>query len=437
MVQYYVGVPAIGNPKNVLERIRQVVQRLKLTRTIPVVKVEKKPRKQFYVFLAVEGADGRHLPDTVTTVLKLAGLTGKPSWPLELEAIKPMTSTGEVETYRLNSLTYKPLWNNDAGDPFDISDQSLLEDETQTPEHGERYDQLLYWLSATAEGSWQTFTQVCKVLSLVEENKHARRILRKLILLGHIECSLDGSRWSICPPALVQSSADADGYFLAGQRTPGLLKQLGAHYELQNQWGYQGPTRIEIIGELSAENNTIRRVSNASSRIAEWLPDLEGWKDTLEPIDRLVTAPYEIEKWDGRRYSLCETVFQKEGQYIGESGLYRLRRQGREDGYRINLFFDQEQQRWLRGDWYGLRFLADYAARVDLEAVHNPRTGELMIPFAERWPLLYERALVLATGLLPTPAKNVKWLRYEGVSAELCYILTNKLNVSVVLNPEF
>jgi len=45
--------------------------------------------------------------------------------------------------------------------------------------------------------------------------------------------------------------------------------------------------------------------------------------------------------------------------------------------------------------------------------------------------LLYERALVLATGFLPDRAKNQKWLRYQGVSTKLCQILASKLNVLV------
>jgi hypothetical protein len=119
------------------------VQHLKLTRTIPVVKIEKKPRREFYVFLAVEGTDGSRLPDAVKNVLQFAHLTGRPLWPLDLEDIKPMVGRAEVETYRLNSLTYKSLWNADTVDPYDFSQAPPEEDESQTAEQRERHERLL------------------------------------------------------------------------------------------------------------------------------------------------------------------------------------------------------------------------------------------------------------------------------------------------------
>ena len=41
--------------------------------------------------------------------------------------------------------------------------------------------------------------------------------------------------------------------------------------------------------------------------------------------------------------------------------------------------------------------------------------------------MLYERALVLASGILPYRPENFKWLRYSGVSNELVQLLTEKL----------
>jgi len=328
MERQYVGVRTVGKTTDILDRIRRAVRECKLTRTIPVVKFERKPRGEFYVFLAVEGAVEGRLPDTVATVLKLARLTGRPLWPLKPDAIRSMVSRAEIETYSLNALTYKSLWSNDAGDPFDLSDVPSLEGDTEEPELGERYDRLLYWLSANAEGAWQTFAHACKVLQLVNDTKRARYIFRRLRLLGHIECSDDGSKWSICPPTLVRSPTDTRGYFLCGQRTPKLLKQLREHWELQHipQPGYQGPTCIkvhcepldeDVAGHLE-DNIVLERVGVVSVRLAELLPDLEGWKDTLSPIDRLNTANYEIEKWDGKQYAPCNS-FLKEKANISEN----------------------------------------------------------------------------------------------------------------------
>ena len=111
--------------------------------------------------------------------------------------------------------------------------------------------------------------------------------------------------------------------------------------------------------------------------------------------------------------------------------MYRLTRGESANAYQQVLYLDQPNQRWLKGDWYGLRFLAHDSANVDFEVKYDSGTRQLLMPADERWPLLYERALVLATGILPCRAENPKWLKYSGVSDELARLLTDKLNVSI------
>ena len=111
--------------------------------------------------------------------------------------------------------------------------------------------------------------------------------------------------------------------------------------------------------------------------------------------------------------------------------MYRLTRGNDRNAYQIVLYLDQPNQRWLRGDWYGLRFLAYDSVGLDFEVTYDSSTNNLLIPVDERWPMLYERALVLASGSLPGRAENPKWLRYSGVSSELVYLLAEKLNVSI------
>ena len=57
MERKYVPVRAFGNPMQVFERIRQVLQAEKLTRTIPAIKFEKGARGEFFVFLTVQGTE--------------------------------------------------------------------------------------------------------------------------------------------------------------------------------------------------------------------------------------------------------------------------------------------------------------------------------------------------------------------------------------------
>lgn len=344
-----------------------------------------------------------------------------------------MVGKAEIETHLLNKLKYRVLWSSgSAGDPFDLSDISHIETQDEDPQISHRYNKLLYWLSATAEGNWETFARACKVLQLADDSHQARHIFRRFMLLGHIECSSNGAEWMICPAALVRTPTQTDQGYLCGQRTPKFLDKIRAHWAIEetHQPNYQCPQCIEVSytnTEESYDDELALEIAGiAAIRLAELLPDLEAWKDMLACIDELVTSHYAVEKWDGDQYAPCIFVEQS-----AESGLYRLTRGEEKSAYRLVLYLDQERQRWLKGDWYGLRFLAHHSADVDFEAIYNQQTNELFIQAKQRWPLLYERALVLASGLLPAKADNPKWLRYQGISKELAQSLAKKLGVQL------
>ena len=144
-----------------------------------------------------------------------------------------------------------------------------------------------------------------------------------------------------------------------------------------------------------------------SSSLAQLLPDLEGWKDILPVIDRLSTTTYNIEIWNGRKYIQCDNFYERHGRYFGESGLYRLTKKAENNPYQLVLYFDEPNQRWLRGDWYGLRFLAYNSAGREFKIKYDSSSNEILIPVEEHWPLLYERALVLASGMLPVRDKTL------------------------------
>lgn len=251
---------------------------------------------------------------------------------LEPEAIKSMAS-GELETHSFNALAYKSLWFNDVGDPFDLSETSFKEEEFVYNSLAKRCDQLLYWLSTNAEGTWQTFAKVCTILQLAKDVKEARSIFRRLILLGYIESSENGQKWSICPTTLVQCATDQDVYILTGQQTPMLVEQLMEHYEVElfPQSSYQGPSCVKVNGiftdDVTLDGFNIVHAGTVSIQLAELLPDLEGWKDLLPAIDRLSTTTYNIEIWNGRKYIQCDNFYERNGRYCGDSGLYRLTKQ--------------------------------------------------------------------------------------------------------------
>ena len=437
MARRYVAVRTVGNPMQIVERIRRAVQERGLTRTIPVVKFERRPRGEFYVFLAVEDTDQLDYTNQVQNVLRDSGLSERYLGPLDHDEIRSVAGRAEVETFGLDALVYRSSWLNDAGDPFDLSDTMSCEEDMNDSARGEQYSRLLYWISATAEGTWQTFYQVCEVLQLADDRKAARSIFRRLILLGCIENSSNGQRWSICPTALVQCATNPDVGFLAGQQTPNLINELSAQWNLAYipQPSYQGPSCVKVHSNLSGDflfdELEVESVGVASVQLASLLPDLEGWKATLTTIDRINTAHDEVEIWDGNRFSPADTFYERNGRYFGESGMYRLTRGENTKAQQIVLYLDQPNQRWLRGDWYGLRFLAYNSVGRDFEVAYDSCTNNLLIPIDERWPMLYERALVLASGSLPAWTDNPRWLKYSGISSELVQLLTTKLNVPI------
>lgn len=440
MERKYVAVNAVGKPLVIFDQIRQIVQHLGLTRTIPAVKFEKKAKKQFYVFLAIEGITGSQLSDSVLDVLQHVNLRGKPLWPIDPSEIMSIAGASELEIHGFNALPYRPKWPNDGDDPFDLSDAFSNAETVNDPSLGDRYNRLLHWLSATAEGTWQTFKNVCSILQLVDDVNTARSIFRRLTLIGYIESSENGQRWSICPTTLVQCAIDQNLYILTGQQIPMLIEQLMERYEVEllPQPNYQGPSCVRVnsifTDDVTLNGFNIVHAGTVSVQLAQLLPDLEGWKDILPAIDRLSTTTYNIEIWNGRKYMQCDNFYERNGRYYGESGLYRLTRKAENNHYQIVLYFDESNQRWLRGDWYGLRFLAYNSVGRHFEVKYDSSANEVLIPFEEHWPLLYERALVLASGMLPVRDKTYKWLKYTNISKELVQLLTEKLNITITEN---
>ena len=114
--------------------------------------------------------------------------------------------------------------------------------------------------------------------------------------------------------------------------------------------------------------------------------------------------------------------------FQGKSGMYRLiQRDGNDQAYQT-LFYHQNSDRWVQGDWYGLHFLALQQVDVTCRAVYHPSSHHLAIPVSQRWPELYERALVLGSGQLPE-VKN-DWLFFENISRDVAQQLSTKLTVA-------
>jgi hypothetical protein len=413
------------------------------------MRVEKGKRgRLFYLFLAIESAKAGEVPDTVrTTLLQLSALHnpvpgqgGIGFHSFTLEDIRPMVgSEHKLEVYDYARLIpYISRKIQIQSDPFAHPDQVA----PNTDAHGEdvllrshRHDRLLFWLSSAGKGSWQAFQNACCALGLEGRQNAPAHILRRLRLLGHMETTSDRSRWSVTPAVLVQSG-DERSYFLCGQRDHVMLQAfrdgIGQEYiETIPQPNGVAPARISIhapneadIIVQFAQKHAIKFAGNAALRLAQILPALVEWKRTLDVLPHF--SPYQYQP---KRFSGTDFVDADFDQRI--SGLYQFwslkQHASASNRPEYTLFYDAEHEQFLRGDWYGLRFLARQTRDTPCPIVYESASGKLAIPIDWRWPELYERALVLASGTLPTHHKE--WLIYESIPPALLAALIPKLNL--------
>jgi hypothetical protein len=345
----------------------------------------------------------------------------------------------KLEIYNFGiTIPYKPVVPTDDPNPFNLEgDLSTAIADSLPPEN---YDLLLYWLSSLGSGLWESFRAACKMLQIPEP----KRVLRRLKLLGHIETSADGSRWSGTPIALVSveaSQPNSQEFILCGQRISNLLDILGDSTFIEYLEQPQGdaplcirvrlgadPEAIDQLVEVLRDRNiAIQNVGNASLKFAEALPNWQEWMQTLPRISAPILG-YNYEYYDIQQARFIECNFPN------ITGMYQLTHQKLSQLSPHVCFFDKASDRWFQGDWYGLRFLALQYSDQRLRAKYDCETNNLYIPWSQRWAEIYERALVLSSGCLPSEVKTNHFgrtLQYQNVQAEVAELLANKLNINL------
>ena len=437
MERMYFHARTVGRPQDVLKRIITIVMNSDMASQIPLVKLERRARGEFYVFLGVDSDQSYSIPGGLAETFRQNGLRFEEDYALHPNQIASMVQRQNIEIHGFNSLKYRPWTYDNPGDPFEQSDG--WQPQKASSESCARFERLLHWLSARGEGTWEAFNQASEALGVSDDRQEARSALRRLSLLGHIDLSGDGSKWSVSPSAFVRFPDEPSIGYLVGQRTDTLLHKVGELWPLTQvlQTHYPGPLRIDLGSGVPQDGDGattlgVIDVGATATHLADLLPALSQWKDSLQPVSNLTTGSYHIEKWSGGEFQTCDTVYDRDGVYYGESGMYRMHRDDDISGRTVTLFFDETAQRWLRGDWYGLRLLALEAGHGGVETIHDSNAGVLLIPASQRWPLLYERALTLASGLLPGRATNPDWLSYPRIPLNLARKLCTKLNVTLI-----
>jgi hypothetical protein len=440
MPRWYKAFQCGGIHPEVLSRqIESLVQRNGLVRVIPAVRFEKRSSKRgFYLFLAVESPEIGEVPENIrSTVLNLSTL-GHPIGEFTLDQIRCMVSAEYGFHSYANLIPYSRHILPPVSNPFEEIGVEGADDLTASDEiamRTQQYDRLLVWLSAIGHGGWQVFQNTCQSLGIKD---NPQQVLRRLRLLGHIETSADRKRWVMAPSVVlpITSGENVGQWVLCGRRDTKLLQSFRQYtgVEIIPQEYGEGPAtaylRVETPEHLATILETMGRpvyqVEQTGLRLAQALPSLEEWKQSLEQLQGIRPHAFTLKCFNGDSFA--------EVNFSGKSGLYELwPLDGRLAGQAVTrpeyiLYYDAIGERWLRADWYSLRFLARYETGQSCPVLYRAALSQIAVPFDWRWPEIYERALVLASGRLPERRKG--WLIYDNVGIELFEALRYKLRLS-------
>ena len=423
-------------PADIVHLVSKSIEKNDLGEYVPRLCVQRLPRgkrsDEFYLFLGILGMQKGEVPSEIAPLLNIleSHLRGRHIADVDFQEIKGMVS-GEIDISNYaRSIQYRPPQSLAAEDPFAAETIS----ETAENKSVETYNQLLYWLSVAGSGSWDTFRTICQTL-LPPDSPPPRQTFRRLRLLGHVEYQNKGKRWVICPPCLVQvSDIPHPAYYLAGQRIPQIIEQL----RRQANWvsylfhpGGLAPDCVRLTFETRQLAETavtttpnLRFAGDAAHRLTTILPPLDEWQKELEtlPLSYIVPGLYIFQQW-------LDNTFQPV-TFREETGFYQLTRHDVEHNPpQFNLFYNADQKCWHRGDWYDLRYLTQYHTGRIAPARYQRQTRQCAFPSDSRWPHLYERALILASGQLPQIHDG--WLYFSHISPELAQTLATKLGASL------
>ncbi len=441
MPRWYKGFRCGGvRPQKLVDQLARYVQQHDIGHLVPVVRVEKRAgRGDYYVFLAIESPRIGHIPDEVQSTLLRSHVLGQAlPEPFTFADIRRMVGAEHSVHDYVRLIPYIRPAPLPASDPFEEGDTVVEKKVVASDEIAARtqqYDRLLAWLSATGIGSWQVFQQTWQSLGGKDAPSQA---LRRLRLLGHVETSADRKRWAAAPSVVfpITNGERAGQWVLCGQRDARLLEHFRQRVTIEfvPQDRGDGPATIyldvrdpeHMATILEPIGQSVHQAEQAGLMLARRLPPLNRWRESLETLQGIRPHAYRVKAFNGTTFT--------EVNFSGKAGLYELWSLDNEAAGRASLrpehtlYYDEGRQQWLRADWYGLRFLARYEAGQSCPVQYRSATNQLAVPPDGRWPDIYERALVLASGRLPSYRSG--WLVYESISAELVDELRDKLRLN-------
>jgi hypothetical protein len=423
-------------------RIKSEVEDENLSHLLPLVKYEPSRGLEYYLGLAYDASDW-DAEDEARHILVAAGI-GAAANPQQSYTI----AAHQVQTLLRGSLEFESFtvpihYERVTASEMPSTAELLARDDSDDDEidslEAEKYARLLYWCSAIGAGGLDRVKEACTLLGIDTEWGGAWSVLRRLALLGHLDIS-DGQsvRWGVLPPMLVTPALDVGERFLIGQRSPALRSSLLADSSLYERYQPAAPARWVILrggANLECYGGTEPRDAGClAGRLSELLPDRDEWLRQLPSWEERDFARYFVELYNPAEDAFGPVQFRLNAL---EGGLYRftLERAGRP--MTTLALYDCDANRWVAGDYYGLRFLARSAVGA-CRAFHDEEAATLVLPVADRWPMPYERALVLASGRLPRRMQldgGEAVVVYKGIpqwlAIQLCGLLSLEMESNV------
>lgn len=393
--------------------IKQLVEERGLAHVLPLVKYEVGRGREYYIGVAVDAQDRAgddSVTETARQILHNAGIHSatnpQMSWILEPDAVQGLLRGNlECESFTI-PIAYESaedLRVPAVGQLLAELERDELHSSEPSREDTERQLRMLHWCSAVGSGDLARLQQVCRLLNITTEWGGAWSVLRRFVLLGHLE--FDGGaalRWGAVPPTIVQTMLDEECGFLVGQRSPKIVDALREHFTIEELAQAGGPSRLLLRGgNISADIDAmpgirVACVGRAAQRLGKLLPNLTEWKTRLPTWDEQDFGRFGVERYVPEADEIHTCAFSE----ASASGLFRFTLEQPGRALTTVAYRHEIGGRWICGDYYGLRFLAR-SSRGLCRAAYRSEQRQLVIPMADRWPMPYERALVLAGGLLP------------------------------------
>lgn len=257
----------------------------------------------------------------------------------------------------------------------------------------------------------------------------AAELAKTLSSLGHIDLSLDRhglhpKRFAVAPATL--ASTPSGTVVMCGHRNRAIRDAVIAAAE-------QLGLAVEIVSDRAAPDTVSIQIDEAGAEIA--LAELAG-ADLEEPIVASVLPALSVARALPRLSSLLLWLpdFKPPGSraevYDPHSNSWQRTTTPTQPGaYRfmtrpISYGLMQSPGQMVRADNRWVKWLAANSSRTVMFA-YEPDRNLLKVPIGARLPGLFERAIVLSSGLPPRDGDKVT--EYRGVSDEVAEIVSSKL----------